>query len=288
MCTGPPMTGAACRRVCVQSTPAERLMQSTRAQRTPAPLRSRYLGQWDCKARCGCCSRELPANDDPENRPTNANSPTAHGAAPPGRAGGRRRAPPLRCAATRWLAPAHRPCIAAAARPSPGQAPARPPPAPWGPPPAAARVLGGGPAAEPAFYTLLSASESMASPMVLRPLSTYMTWPVTAEASGEHRKHATLPTCGAGRAGRVGSSAAGRRLAGGGACVGGSGRALLPRRQAAGGGGNRCVCRGCCARAAAPGWRRPVQQGPHLAGGQLLLHGRVGVGVPVGVVVCRC
>jgi hypothetical protein len=30
--------------------------------------------------------------------------------------------------------------------------------------------------------------------MMLRPLSTYITWPVTAEARGETRKAATLPT----------------------------------------------------------------------------------------------
>lgn len=35
---------------------------------------------------------------------------------------------------------------------------------------------------------------SGAKPMMLRPLSTYITWPVTAEARGEHRKAATLPT----------------------------------------------------------------------------------------------
>ena len=39
-----------------------------------------------------------------------------------------------------------------------------------------------------------SCSLSIATPIVLRPLSTNMTCPVTAEASGEHRKAATLPT----------------------------------------------------------------------------------------------
>lgn len=31
--------------------------------------------------------------------------------------------------------------------------------------------------------------------MAFSPLSTYMTWPVTPEARGEHRKAAQLPTC---------------------------------------------------------------------------------------------
>ena len=40
--------------------------------------------------------------------------------------------------------------------------------------------------------------------MVLRPLSTYMMWPVTAEASGEHRNAATAPTWGDEGMGEVG------------------------------------------------------------------------------------
>lgn len=39
-----------------------------------------------------------------------------------------------------------------------------------------------------------SVLESVARPMQLRPLSTNTRLPVTAEASGEHRKAATLPT----------------------------------------------------------------------------------------------
>lgn len=35
----------------------------------------------------------------------------------------------------------------------------------------------------------------MATPMLPRPLSTNTTWPVMADASGEHRKAAAWPTC---------------------------------------------------------------------------------------------
>lgn len=50
------------------------------------------------------------------------------------------------------------------------------------------------------FYSFLSVNYvasvelSIASPMVFRPLSTYTTEPVTAEASGDAKKAAVLPT----------------------------------------------------------------------------------------------
>jgi hypothetical protein len=39
--------------------------------------------------------------------------------------------------------------------------------------------------------------------MMLRPLSTYITWPVTADARGETRKAATLPTSCRGEQGKA-------------------------------------------------------------------------------------